>query len=86
MVVVGVAIGRKREHQRRSSATPGAPAALGVVGRRWRDIAKVDGGEIADVDPELHRRRAEEHRQLALLEFLLALDAKLRRNLPGVVG
>src|SRR6516225_2291623 len=86
MVIVGVAVGRKGQHQRRSSAAPSAAAALNVIRRCRRDVAEMDGGQVSDVDPELHRRRAEKYRQFALLELLLALDAKLWRNLASVVG
>jgi hypothetical protein len=54
MVVVGIAIGREGKHQRGSSATPGAPAALRIIRRRRRDVAEMNGDEVADVDAELH--------------------------------
>src|SRR5690606_11229564 len=44
------------------AAASRAAAALRVVRRRWRDVAQVDHAELADVDAELHGRRAEEHR------------------------
>ena len=54
------------ENERRLAAAAGATAALRVVGRRRRDVAQVDGVQRRDVDAELHRRRAEEHRQEAV--------------------
>ena len=37
----------------------GAPAALGIVGRRRGDVAQIDGIQRGDVDPQLHGRGAE---------------------------
>ena len=52
------------EHERGLPAAAGAAAALRVVRRRGRDVAHVDDVELGDVDAELHRRRAEQDRQL----------------------
>src|SRR5438445_546108 len=41
----------------------------------------MDDSEVADIDPELHRRRAEEDRQISALEPLLPLDTQISRNL-----
>src|SRR5437899_12197086 len=86
MVVVGIAIIGEGKHQRRSPAAPGASAALCIIGRRRRNVAKMDSGEVADVDSKLHRRRTEENRQLAFPELFLALDSKIHWHLAGVLG
>ena len=69
-MIVSIAIAAERNHQGGSPAAPGAPAALGVVGRRRRDVAQVNGGEVADIDAKLHGRRAEQGRELADSECL----------------
>ena len=75
------------DHQRRLAAAAGPAAALGVVGRRRRHVAQVDGVEVGDVDAQLHRRRAEQHRQLARAEPVLALLPRpRRRHLAGVLA
>jgi hypothetical protein len=86
MVVVSIAIGREGEHQRGSPAASGAPAALRVIRGRWRDVAKMNSDEVTDVDTQLHGRRAEEDRQFACFEFILALDPKVCRHLAGMFG
>ena len=74
------------EDQRRLAAAAGPAAALGVVGRRRRHVAQVDDVELGDVDAELHGRRAEEQRQVAGAEAVLALLAVLGRDLGGVLA
>ena len=54
---------RVRDDQGRLSAAARASAALGVVRRRGRHVAHVDRVQCRDVDAELHRRGAKEHRQ-----------------------
>jgi hypothetical protein len=74
-LVVRAARGTVGDHQRCLATAPGAAGALGVVGRRGRHVAQIDGIERRDVDAELHRRRAVEHRQKAraLAEELCAV-------------
>jgi hypothetical protein len=54
VMVVRITIGRKRQNKSGSPAAAGAPAALGVVGGGWWDIAEMDNREVADVDTKLH--------------------------------
>ena len=63
-VLVVRALGRRiRDDQGRLSAAARPSAPLGVVRRRRRHVAHVDRVQGRDVDAELHRRGAEEHRQ-----------------------
>ena len=68
------------------SATSGAAAALGVVGGRRGDVAQTDDFELGDVDTQLHRRRAEQHRELAGAKPLFAVQPLLVRDLGGVLA
>ena len=63
VLVVGALRGRVRDDQGGLAAPARASAALGVVGRRGRNVAHMDRIQGGDVDAELHRRGAEEHRQ-----------------------
>ena len=54
------------EDQRRLAASSCPAGPLGIVGWSRRHVAHVDGVQGADVDPELHRRRAEEGGQEGL--------------------
>ena len=62
VLVVAVAARAERVDQRGLAAAAGAAGALRVVRRRRRDVAQVDDVQRRDVDAELHRRRAEQHR------------------------
>ena len=62
VLVVGALRRRVRDDQRGLPAPARASAALGVVRRRGRHVAHVNRVQGRDVDAELHRRRAEEHR------------------------
>ena len=56
---------------------PGATCTAGplrVVGRIGRHVAHVDRGQVADVDPQLHRRRAYQHVERVVGRLELALD------------
>ena len=85
ILVVGAASRAVGEHQCGLSPATRPPAALRVVRRRGRDVAQVDEVQLSDVDPELHRRRAEQKRQIPLpktrLPFLALLGHHLRRVL-----
>src|SRR5438309_100530 len=72
VLIVDVALGSKGHDKRRPSVASRPAAALGVVRGGRRHVAEVDGVEVADIDPELHCRRTEEHRQLAGAELVLA--------------
>ncbi|TFE69317.1 hypothetical protein A7Q09_05345 [Methylacidiphilum sp. Yel] len=85
VLIVGAFGGTVREHEGRLAAPARAPAPLGVVGGCRRDVPQVHHVEIGDVDAELHRGGAEQNRQPALPEVLLALLADLRLNLGGVL-
>ena len=63
VLVVGALRRRVGDDQGGLTAAARAPAALGVVRRRGRHVAHVDRVQSRDVDAELHRRGAEEHRQ-----------------------
>ncbi len=77
----GCAVGKD---ERGLSAPAGAPAALRVVGRRRRNVAQVDDVQLGDVDAQLHRRRAEQDRQVAGAESLFAVEPVLVRDLGRV--
>ena len=55
-LIVGAARCAIGQHQRRHAAAASAPASLGVVGRRGRHVAQVDGVQRRDVDAEFHGR------------------------------
>ena len=63
VLVVGALRRRVGDDQGGLAAAARASAALGVVRRRGRHVAHVDRVQGRDVDAELHRRGAEEHRQ-----------------------
>ena len=72
------------------TAAPRPAAALGVVRRRRRHIAHVDGVQRGDVHAQLHRWRAVQEPQPGIAELLLALLAHagihLGRVLPRFQG
>src|SRR5262249_48986691 len=72
--------------QRRLSATSGPAAALGVIGRCWRNVAEVDQVQLCDVYTKLHRWRAEEKRQIAAPEPLFTLFAIFGCNLCSMLS
>src|SRR4051794_31376493 len=86
--VLVVAVEARAERvDERGLATPAGPSgALRVVRRGWRDVAQVHDIERCDVDAVLHRRRAEEHREIcraeALFAFLAFLGPYLGRVFP----
>ena len=84
VLIVGAAPRAVREDHGRLSAPAGAPAALGLVGRRRRDIAQVDKIELGDIHSEFHCRGAEQERQLSFAEPLFAFLAFLGGHLCGV--
>lgn len=86
MPVVGVAVAGEGKHQRRPPAAARAAAPLGAIGGVGRDVAQVHDRELADVDPELHRRGAAQDRELAPPELRLAPHAVLGRHLAGVLA
>ena len=66
------------------SAASRASAALGVVRGRGRHVAHVDGVQCRDVDAELHRRGAKEHRQEPVGLPYLAESLLVLRELPAL--
>ena len=100
VLVVGALRRRVRDDQGGLPAPARASAALGVVRRRGRHVAHVDGVQGRDVDAKLHRRGAEEHRQesigladlpeppLVRIELLALAFAEAEALLPdlAVVG
>ena len=84
--VVGVSGRAVGQHHRRLPGPAGAPGALRVVRRGGRDVAHADDVEAFDVDAELHRRRAVQHRQFGVAEPVLALLAFGRLDLRGVLA
>jgi len=71
------------DDQRLLAGTPGTATALGVVGRGRRDIAQVDGVERGNIHAQLHRGRAEHHRQAFQRRFM---GRVLRPILPVLFG
>ena len=67
------------------TAAPRPAAALGVVRRRRRHIAHVDGVQRGDVHAQLHRWRAVQEPQPGIAELLLALLAHAGIHLGGVL-
>jgi hypothetical protein len=55
ILVVRAALAAKGHHKGRLPAPPGAPAALGVIGRGRRYVPQVDHVEVPDVHAQLHR-------------------------------
>src|SRR4029453_1536737 len=81
VVIVGVAVTGKAQYQCRSTAAARASAALGIVSGRRRYVTHMNRGEILYVDPQLHRRRAEEDGQFARVEIRFAFFSSLGGNL-----
>ena len=75
-----------RKDQGRLATATSPAAALGIVGRRWWNVAQVNDVELCDIHPEFHRRRAIEDRQLPRAEALLALDTLGVRHLCRVLA
>ena len=72
------------ENQGRLSATSGSTGTLRVVGGSRGHVPHIYHVQLGDIDPQLHGRRAEEHRQTGLTKLLLAFDALLIGHLGGV--
>jgi hypothetical protein len=72
---VGAALAAESQDKGRLPSAPGAAASLRVVGGASGDVPHVNHVEVGDVDAKLHGRRAEEGRQPALAESILALDS-----------
>ncbi len=72
--------------QGRLTATAGPAAALGVVGRRRRDVAQIDEVQLSDVHAQLHGRRAEQERQIAAAESVFALLAVFGGDLGSMLA
>ena len=65
----------------------GSAAALGIVCRRRRHVAHIDGVQGGDVDAELHRRRTEKNRQeVVRLARLTHFSPFLRQGLSILVS
>ena len=56
------------KHKRGLATTAGAAAALSVIGRRGRNIAKIDGVQFANIDAQFHRWAAIENRKFRFRE------------------
>src|SRR5690606_20954516 len=72
VLVVSVTLGSKRSDECRSPTSARASCPLGIVRRRRWDIAQEHRAELANVDAQLHCRRAEEDRQEPGAEVALA--------------
>ncbi len=86
ILVMRAARGAVGEDQRRLPATPGAAAALGVIGRCRRHVTHVHYIKLGDVDSQLHRRRAIEQGQPALAKSFLTADPFLHRHLGRMLA
>ena len=85
VLVVRVAGGAVGDDEGRLPGPSGAAGALRVVRRGGRDVAQADGGQVLDVDAELHRGRAVQHGEGGLAELLLPVLSVKRRDLGGVL-
>ncbi|GBD17266.1 hypothetical protein HRbin26_02185 [bacterium HR26] len=63
VAVVAAGAAAEGEDQTGLPLAASAAAALGVVGRRRRHVSEVDEVEVGNVDPQLHRRGADQVRQ-----------------------
>src|SRR5450759_263249 len=72
ILVVWTACRAVREDQRRLAAAPRSAAALGIVGRSWRNVPHVHYVQLCDVDAKLHGGRAIENRQFRFPEPVFA--------------
>ena len=86
VLIVAAARRAVGEHERRLAAPTGAARPLGVVRRGRRHVAHVDDVELRDVDTELHRRRAVQHREFRSPEPVLAVEAEVVGHLRGVLA
>lgn len=68
----------------RLSTASGPATALRVIGRGGRNVAEIDEIQLGDVHAQFHRWRAEQQRQIAAAETVLAFLAVLRRDLGRV--